>query len=65
MSVGAWAAMSLIVRRELCLSFRRPGQLLQPLVFFLIVTTLFPLSLSPQLSLLRDMRSVARSWASL
>jgi heme exporter protein B len=55
MSVGAWAAMSLIVRRELCLSFRRPGQLLQPLVFFLIITTLFPLSLSPQLSLLRDM----------
>jgi len=55
MNVGAWAAMSLIVRRELCLSFRRPGQLLQPLVFFLIVTTLFPLSLSPQLSLLRDM----------
>jgi heme exporter protein B len=55
MSVGTWAAISLIVRRELCLSFRRPGQLLQPLVFFLIVTTLFPLSLSPQLSLLRDM----------
>jgi heme exporter protein B len=55
MTVGAWSAMSLIVRRELCLSFRRPGQVLQPLVFFLIVTTLFPLSLSPQLSLLRDM----------
>lgn len=55
MSVGAWAAMSLIVRRELRLGFRRPGQLLQPLVFFLIVTTLFPLGLSPQLSLLRDM----------
>jgi heme exporter protein B len=55
MNVGAWAAMSLIMRRELCLSFRRPGQLLQPLVFFLIVTTLFPLGLSPQPSLLRDM----------
>jgi heme exporter protein B len=55
MSVGAWSAMLLIVRRELCLSFRRPGQLLQPLMFFLIVTTLFPLSLSPQMSLLRDM----------
>jgi heme exporter protein B len=55
MSVGAWAAMSLIMRRELCLSFRRPGQLLQPLVFFLIVTTLFPLGLSPLPSLLRDM----------
>jgi len=55
MSVGAWQAMLLIVRRELCLSFRRPEQLLQPLVFFLIVTTLFPLGLSLQLSLLRDM----------
>jgi heme exporter protein B len=55
MNVGAWEAMALVVRRELCLSFRRPDQLLQPLVFFLIVTTLFPLGLSPQLSLLRDM----------
>lgn len=55
MTVGAWEAMTLVVRRELCLSFRRPDQLLQPLVFFLIVTTLFPLGLSPQLSLLRDM----------
>jgi heme exporter protein B len=53
--VGVWQACALIVRRELCLSFRRPDQLLQPLVFFLIVTTLFPLGLSLQLSLLRDM----------
>ncbi len=42
------------MQRELRLSFRRPEQLLQPLVFFLIVTTLFPLGLSLQLSLLRD-----------
>jgi heme exporter protein B len=55
MSVGPWEAFVLVVRRELCLSFRRPDQLLQPLVFFLIVTTLFPLGLSLQLSLLRDM----------
>jgi len=54
-SVGSIEAFTLIVRRELCLSFRRPDQLLQPLVFFLIVTTLFPLGLSLQLSLLRDM----------
>jgi heme exporter protein B len=54
MTVGVWEAFVLIVRRELCLSFRRPEQLLQPLVFFLIVTTLFPLGLSLQLSLLRD-----------
>ncbi len=55
MSVGTLEAFALVVRRELCLSFRRPDQLLQPLVFFLIVTTLFPLGLSLQLSLLRDM----------
>ena len=55
MTVGVLEAFGLVVRRELCLSFRRPDQLLQPLVFFLIVTTLFPLGLSLQLSLLRDM----------
>jgi len=55
MNVGTLEAFALVVRRELCLSFRRPDQLLQPLVFFLIVTTLFPLGLSLQLSLLRDM----------
>jgi len=55
MNVGTFGAFGLVVRRELCLSFRRPDQLLQPLVFFLIVTTLFPLGLSLQLSLLRDM----------
>ena len=52
---GAIAAMGLVLRRELRLSFRRPDQLLQPLVFFLIVTTLFPLGLSVQLALLRAM----------
>jgi heme exporter protein B len=55
MNVGPAAALSLLLRRELCLSFRRPDQLLQPLVFFLIVTTLFPLALSPELTLLREM----------
>ncbi len=55
MTVGVREAFGLVLRRELALSFRRPDQLLQPLVFFLIVTTLFPLGLSVQLSLLRDM----------
>jgi heme exporter protein B len=53
--IGMFSALRLILQRELLLSLRRPDQLLQPLVFFLIVTTLFPLALSPQLSLLRDM----------
>jgi len=54
-TVGLWRAFCLVLHRELLLSFRRPDQLLQPLVFFLIVTTLFPLGLSVQLSLLREM----------
>jgi heme exporter protein B len=54
MKVGAFEAFGLVLRRELRLSFRRPEQLFQPLVFFLIVTTLFPLGLSLQLSQLRD-----------
>jgi len=53
--MSAGAALLLIVRRELRLSFRRPEQLIQPLVFFLIVTTLFPLGLNLELSLLKDM----------
>ena len=53
--MSAAGAMLLVIGRELRLSFRRPDQLLQPLVFFLIVTTLFPLGLNLQLSLLKDM----------
>ena len=55
MIVGDWEAFGLVLRRELALSFRRPDQLMQPLVFFLIVTTLFPLALHVQLALLREM----------
>ena len=55
MSIGPLEAIGLLLRRELRLSFRRPDQLLQPLVFFLIVTTLFPLGLSLQLSMLHEM----------
>jgi len=55
MPVSAWDVFLLVLRRELTLSFRRPDQLVQPLVFFVIVTTLFPLGLSVQLSLLREM----------
>jgi len=51
---GMFAAAAATFRRDVVLAFRRPGQMLQPVVFFLIVTTLFPLSLSPQLSQLRD-----------
>lgn len=49
-----WAAAGLTLARDLRLAFRKRGQLVQPLVFFAIVTTLFPLAISPELSRLRD-----------
>lgn len=49
------AAMLLVLRRDLKLAVRRWGQVATPLMFFVIVTTLFPLALSPAVSQLRDM----------
>jgi heme exporter protein B len=46
-------AVRLVITRDLTLAFRRPEQLLQPLAFFVMVTTLFPLSVSPERSQLR------------
>ncbi len=48
-----------MVARDLRLALRRSGDTLQPLGFFLVVTTLFPLALDPQLSLLRDIAPAA------
>ena len=47
------AAAFLVFRRDLLLAQRHWGQVAQPLVFFLMVTTLFPLALSPELAELR------------
>src|SRR5262249_43791778 len=49
-STPALEAAQLVLARDLRLAFRRPGELLQPLVFFGIVTTLFPLAITPELS---------------
>jgi heme exporter protein B len=43
-----------VLTRDLKLAFRRRSQLVQPLAFFAIVTTLFPLGISPDLSRLRE-----------
>ena len=48
-----------IVLRDLKLAFRRPGEWLQPVAFFLIVTMLFPLALDPELSRLRQLAPAA------
>jgi heme exporter protein B len=53
MTVSPFAVARLVIERDLRLAFRRPAQLIQPLMFFLVVTTLFPLALSPELSRLR------------
>jgi heme exporter protein B len=43
-----------VVARELRLAFRRGDQVLQPLIFFVIVTTLFPLATGPDTAVLRQ-----------
>jgi len=41
-----------LLRRELLIGLRSPGQWLNPLVFFVIVITLFPLGIGPEPALL-------------
>jgi heme exporter protein B len=50
----ALVAARLTLLRDLQLAFRKPAQLLQPLAFFALVTLLFPLAISPELSRLRE-----------
>lgn len=45
-------AMTTIIRRELLIAFRRKADILNPLWFFIIVITLFPLSIGPEPNLL-------------
>ena len=52
---SALEAARLALLRDLQLAFRKRGQLVQPLAFFAIVTLLFPLAVSPELSRLREL----------
>jgi len=52
-------AAAALMARDLRLAVRRSGDTLQPLAFFLVVTTLFPLALDPELSLLRAITPAA------
>lgn len=47
------AAFLALLRRDLLLAFRHRGELANPLIFFLMVVTLFPLGVSPEVGLLR------------
>lgn len=50
-------AFRAVLARDLRVAFRRWSELAHPLVFFVIVVTLFPLALSPTSSQLRDVGS--------
>src|SRR4029078_6261979 len=54
MRTPALSVAWLVARRDLRLAFRKPSQLLQPLMFFMIVATLFPLTLTPEITRVRD-----------
>lgn len=52
-SSGLPTLIRLVIARDLRLAVRRWDQVIQPLIFFAIVTTLFPLAISPALDELR------------
>lgn len=44
---GLWQGFAAVVRRDLLLAWKRPGDILNPLFFFAMVCTLFPLAVGP------------------
>ncbi len=46
-------ALFAIIKKEFFLAFRVPQELINPLIFFLIVTSLFPLAISPDKKILQ------------
>ena len=54
--VGAFAATTCVVRRDLLLALRRRSDVLSALFFFVIVVSLFPLGVGPEMATLRTMQ---------
>lgn len=50
---GLGAGFIAIVRRDLLLAWKRPGDILNPLFFFFMVSTLFPLAIGPDAAQLK------------
>ena len=42
-----WQGFAAVIKRDLSLAFKRPGDILNPLFFFAMVSTLFPLATGP------------------
>lgn len=53
-SVGIAGAMKAVFMRDMKVAFRQRQDLLNPLLFFVMVVTLFPLGVSPEVSFLRE-----------
>ncbi len=49
-----FTATGLVFRRDLMLAWRRWDEVAQPLIFYVVVTTLFPLATTPDLAQLRE-----------
>jgi heme exporter protein B len=49
---GLFGAFWILLKRDLMLAFRHRGELANPLLFFLMIVTLFPLGVSPEPTLL-------------
>jgi heme exporter protein B len=50
---GLMGAFHALLKRDLLLAFRHRGELANPLLFFMMVVTLYPLGVSPEIELLR------------
>ena len=47
-------AVIAIIRRDILLAWRSPSEFINPLLFFVVVVTLFPLAISPESKLLHQ-----------
>jgi heme exporter protein B len=53
--LSMWKLLMLVIRRDLLLALRRRADVLTILVFFVMVVSLFPLGVGPEMSMLRKM----------
>jgi heme exporter protein B len=53
--IGLGAVMLAILRREISLALRQKGEVLTPLMFFVVIASLFPLGVGPESALLLRM----------
>ena len=51
-SISTLSAMNALIRRDILIALRERSDLLQPVLFFIIVVSLFPLSVTPDRTLL-------------